>query len=59
MPIYLRITALWGGQAGSLVFWSWLLSVFAICGDSAQMGPRPGIPALGDRGLRWSRWPSS
>jgi cytochrome c-type biogenesis protein CcmF len=29
MPIYLRITALWGGQAGSLVFWSWLLSLFA------------------------------
>jgi cytochrome c-type biogenesis protein CcmF len=29
MPIYLRITALWGGQAGSLLFWSWLLSAFA------------------------------
>jgi cytochrome c-type biogenesis protein CcmF len=29
MPVYLRITALWGGQAGSLVFWSWLLSAFA------------------------------
>ena len=29
MPIYLRITALWGGQAGSLVFWSWLMSAFA------------------------------
>ena len=29
MPIYLRITSLWGGQAGSLVFWSWLMSAFA------------------------------
>ena len=29
MPIYLRITALWGGQSGSLLFWSWLLSAFA------------------------------
>jgi cytochrome c-type biogenesis protein CcmF len=29
MPYYLRITALWGGQAGSLVFWSWLMSAFA------------------------------
>ncbi|MFC2055073.1 heme lyase CcmF/NrfE family subunit [Chloroflexota bacterium] len=29
MPVYLRITSLWGGQAGSLVFWSWLLSAFA------------------------------
>ncbi len=29
MPVYLKITALWGGQAGSLVFWSWLMSAFA------------------------------
>ncbi len=29
MPFYLKVTALWGGQAGSLVFWTWLLSVFA------------------------------
>jgi cytochrome c-type biogenesis protein CcmF len=29
MPTYLKITALWGGQAGSLVFWVWLLSAFA------------------------------
>src|SRR5512135_3150594 len=26
MPAYLKITALWGGQAGSLVLWSWLMS---------------------------------
>ncbi|HEX9029841.1 MAG TPA: cytochrome c-type biogenesis CcmF C-terminal domain-containing protein [Anaerolineales bacterium] len=29
MPLYLRVTALWGGQSGSLVFWSWLMSAFA------------------------------
>ncbi len=29
MPTYLRITALWGGQAGSLVLWSWLMAAFA------------------------------
>ena len=29
MPTYLKITALWGGQAGSLVFWTWLMSAFA------------------------------
>ncbi len=28
MPFYLKVTALWGGQAGSLVFWSWLLAAF-------------------------------
>lgn len=29
MPTYLKVTAWWGGQAGSLVFWSFLLSAFA------------------------------
>lgn len=29
MPVYLKMTALWGGQSGSLVFWSWLLAGFA------------------------------
>ena len=28
MPTYLKITALWGGQAGSLIFWSWLMATF-------------------------------
>ncbi len=28
MPAYLKVTAWWGGQAGSLLFWSWLLSAF-------------------------------
>jgi cytochrome c-type biogenesis protein CcmF len=29
MPGYLKVTALWGNQAGSLVLWSWLLAAFA------------------------------
>ncbi|HZJ23420.1 MAG TPA: heme lyase CcmF/NrfE family subunit, partial [Anaerolineales bacterium] len=29
MPNYLKVTAWWGGQAGSLLFWSWLMSAFA------------------------------
>jgi len=28
MPTYLKVTALWGGQAGSLLFWNLLLSTF-------------------------------
>ncbi len=26
-PLFYRVTALWGGQSGSLLFWSWLLSL--------------------------------
>jgi len=29
MPTYLKVTALWGGQEGSLLFWSWLMAAFA------------------------------
>lgn len=29
MPVYLRLTALWGGQAGSLLFWAWLMGLGA------------------------------
>jgi cytochrome c-type biogenesis protein CcmF len=28
MPLYLKLTALWGGQPGSLLFWAWTLSAF-------------------------------
>ena len=27
-PLFLKVTALWGGQNGSLLFWSWLMSLF-------------------------------
>jgi cytochrome c-type biogenesis protein CcmF len=29
MPTYLKVTSLWGGQAGSLLFWNLLLAAFA------------------------------
>jgi cytochrome c-type biogenesis protein CcmF len=29
MPMYLKITSWWGGQSGSLLFWSWLMAIFA------------------------------
>ncbi len=29
-PIFFRITALWGSQAGSILFWSFLMSLFAV-----------------------------
>ena len=29
MPFYLKLTAWWGGQSGSLHFWSWLLAGFS------------------------------
>jgi len=28
MPVYLKVTSLWGGQEGSLLFWAWLMSAF-------------------------------
>ncbi|MBF6569960.1 MAG: heme lyase CcmF/NrfE family subunit [Candidatus Binataceae bacterium] len=28
LPTVYKITALWGGQEGSLLFWTWLLSIF-------------------------------
>ena len=30
MPEFYRVTSLWGSQAGSLLFWSWLMSAFAV-----------------------------
>ncbi len=29
-PLFYKIAALWGGQAGSLLFWGWILSVYAV-----------------------------
>jgi cytochrome c-type biogenesis protein CcmF len=30
MPLFYKITAWWGGQEGSLLFWVWILSVFSV-----------------------------
>ena len=29
-PLFFKIAALWGGQAGSLLFWAWILSMYAV-----------------------------
>ena len=31
MPDFYRVTSLWGSQAGSLLFWSFLMSLFSAC----------------------------
>ena len=28
MPLYYKLAALWGGQAGSLLFWSWIVGLY-------------------------------
>src|SRR5213083_2412144 len=29
LPLYFKISSIWGGQEGSLLFWGWLLTVYA------------------------------
>ncbi|RME47270.1 MAG: heme lyase CcmF/NrfE family subunit [Chloroflexi bacterium] len=29
-PLFYKVTALWGGQEGSLLFWVWILSLYAL-----------------------------
>src|SRR5579862_7959444 len=31
LPVFYKFAALWSGQEGSLLFWSWLLSIYAFC----------------------------
>ncbi len=42
-PLFYRVTGIWGGQAGSLLFWSWLMTVYAAL---AVAGPWPADRAL-------------
>src|SRR5437016_7700059 len=28
LPIYFKVSSIWGGQEGSLLFWGWLLAVY-------------------------------
>jgi len=45
MPVGLTLAALWGGQEGSLLYWTWVLSVFAavatrrMLARDAELGP--------------------
>jgi cytochrome c-type biogenesis protein CcmF len=38
-PLHFRMFALWGGQDGSLLFWSWLMSIFAALVLFKKWGP--------------------
>jgi cytochrome c-type biogenesis protein CcmF len=38
MPAYLKISALWGGQAGSLLFWNLLLATFVAVAMARKWG---------------------
>ena len=29
LPIYFKISSIWGGQEGSLLFWGWLLTIYS------------------------------
>ncbi|HEY6442964.1 MAG TPA: heme lyase CcmF/NrfE family subunit [Candidatus Acidoferrales bacterium] len=31
LPLFYKFASLWSGQEGSLLFWSWLLSIYAFC----------------------------
>jgi cytochrome c-type biogenesis protein CcmF len=39
MPLFYKVTALWGSQAGSLLFWSWLMSLFGAAVLLRKWGP--------------------
>jgi cytochrome c-type biogenesis protein CcmF len=55
MPTYLRVTSLWGGQAGSLIFWSWLMSAFATAVTLRKWDrDREFLP--GSSWFYWSHW---
>ncbi len=36
MPMFFRVTALWGSQAGSLLFWCWMMSAFSALSVAAN-----------------------
>ncbi len=44
-PLLYRVSALWGAQAGSLLFWSWLLSGVASVAVATQRRARPELAA--------------
>lgn len=31
LPMFYRLTAFWAGQAGSLLFWAWMVAIFGVC----------------------------
>jgi cytochrome c-type biogenesis protein CcmF len=45
LPVFYKITGLWAGQAGSLLFWGWLLSLYTTIAVSKDE-KRPGAKYL-------------
>ena len=39
-PVFFKVTALWAGQAGSLLFWSFITALFAVCLLYTSPSPR-------------------
>ena len=46
LPSFYKFAALWAGQEGSLLFWSWLLSIYVFLALFLNRGKHPGIDAL-------------
>ncbi|MGH9183599.1 MAG: cytochrome c biogenesis protein CcsA, partial [Acidimicrobiales bacterium] len=42
-PWHFRVAALWGGMAGSLLFWAWMCSLYAVAAPRAVGGRRPDL----------------
>ena len=46
LPSFYKFAALWSGQEGSLLFWSWLLSCYAMLVVVLHRRPSPGVAPL-------------
>ncbi|HEY3316663.1 MAG TPA: cytochrome c-type biogenesis CcmF C-terminal domain-containing protein [Bacillota bacterium] len=49
LPWFYRISAFWAGQAGSLLLWLWLLSIYAAVVGSARSAKEPSRALLAPR----------
>jgi cytochrome c-type biogenesis protein CcmF len=48
LPLVYKLAVLWAGQSGSLLFWSWLLSIFAFVALAANRKKHPELmPTVG------------
>ncbi len=44
LPLYLKVSALWAGQEGSLLLWSWMQALFAVL--TLHLSGRKALPLL-------------
>ena len=42
LPMYFKVSSIWGGQEGSLLFWGWLLTIYAALVIIHALWPGPG-----------------